>query len=290
VTKPIEGVYPNWKQVVPSERGPSRIILGEPGIKTILEALPLLPGGEHINQPVCLEITGDDLALKARMSEKDHWNCIPIPAGVSGPSVAISLNRNYLAKALRFGCTEIAIEDRLSPLVFSTKGKTMVVMPLKPDASVATPGTQPTNGQPPVTESATAQAPASQPENASAAATPPAATTPPVQQTASQPPEPLTERNEMPRTARTTAPETNTRGSLTNELHNNGSNNGNGTNSPVKPLVDQVEGIKDNLKGVIRDLSTVVDGLKQAEKDQRATEKEVESARATLKKLQQVTF
>jgi hypothetical protein len=33
-----------------------------------------------------------------------------------------------------------------------------------------------------------------------------------------------------------------------------------------------------------------VETVKLAEKDQRATEKEVESARATLKKLQQVTI
>jgi DNA polymerase III sliding clamp (beta) subunit (PCNA family) len=55
-------------------------------------------------------------------------------------------------------------------------------------------------------------------------------------------------------------------------------------------LVEQVEKIKDSLKNVIRDLSTLADSAKQAEKDQRVNEKEIEAARATLKKLQQVTF
>jgi len=55
-------------------------------------------------------------------------------------------------------------------------------------------------------------------------------------------------------------------------------------------LVDQVEKIKDSLKNVIRDLSTLADSAKQAEKDQRVNEKEIEAARATLKKLQQVTI
>jgi ribosome recycling factor len=67
---------------------------------------------------------------------------------------------------------------------------------------------------------------------------------------------------------------------------------------PTKPtdpssktsLIDQVEQIKDGLKNVVRDLSGLVDSLKQAEKDKRASEKEVEAARATLKKLQKVTF
>jgi DNA polymerase III sliding clamp (beta) subunit (PCNA family) len=266
VAKPVEGEYPNWKQAVPRpESLKSHITLGEPGTKIILDALPLLPGSEEINQPVSLEIKGEYLTLKAQGSAKE-WTEIPIPAKVFGPPVTVSMNRTYLAKALKFGCTQIAIEDKLSPMVFSAEGKMLVVCPLgSPDSKkVPAAPTTPT---------------------ASAAATP-AAATPPVQQTASQPPEPPNERNEMPRTARTPAPETATRGSLTNEVKTNG----NGTNSPQKPLVDQVEGIKDNLKGVIRDLSALVDGLKQAEKDQRATEKEVETARATLKKLQQVTI
>ena len=70
--------------------------------------------------------------------------------------------------------------------------------------------------------------------------------------------------------------------------------------APVKPeaakpatspsLVDQVEQIKDVLKNVIRDLTTLADSAKQAEKEQRLSEKEVEAARATLKKLQQVSL
>jgi hypothetical protein len=67
------------------------------------------------------------------------------------------------------------------------------------------------------------------------------------------------------------------------------------TKSPTKPaakpsLIDRVETIKDALKDVIRDLNGLVDAVKQAEKENRASEKEVESARATLKKLQQVSI
>ena len=55
-------------------------------------------------------------------------------------------------------------------------------------------------------------------------------------------------------------------------------------------LIDQVEKIKETLKTVIRDLNTLVDSVKLAEKENRASEKEVEAARATLKKLQQVSL
>lgn len=67
------------------------------------------------------------------------------------------------------------------------------------------------------------------------------------------------------------------------------------TKTAAKPaeqlsLIDQVETIKDALKNVIRDLTALVDAVKRAEKDNRASEKEVEAARATLKKLQQVSL
>ena len=59
---------------------------------------------------------------------------------------------------------------------------------------------------------------------------------------------------------------------------------------PTTSLIDQVEQIKDKLKNVIRDLTGVIDAVKLTEKEQRASEKEVEAARTTLKKLQQVTI
>jgi len=232
-----------------------------------------------------LEIKGEYFTLKAK--GKDDWTEIPIPAKVSGLPVTISMNRTYLAKALKFGFAQIDIKDKTSPLVFNATGKMLVVCPLGYQAA----------GKVPV---APTTPPTSPTENASAAATPAAtATTPPVEQTASQPtPEPPTEeRNDMPRTARTartTSLEPTARVPATAEVQNNsgnnGSNNGNGTTSPVKPLVDQVETIKDGLKAVIRDLSTVVDTLKQAEKEKRGTEKEIEAVRTKLRQIQNVTI
>ena len=94
----------------------------------------------------------------------------------------------------------------------------------------------------------------------------------------------------MPRTARTTAPEPAARETRPAEVQTNGSQNGNGTNSAVKSLVDQVEGIKDNLKAIIRDLSTVADTVKQAEKEKKATEKEIEAVRTKLRQIQNVNI
>ena len=55
-------------------------------------------------------------------------------------------------------------------------------------------------------------------------------------------------------------------------------------------VIDKVEKVKETLKTVIHDLNTLVDSVKLAAKEKRASEKEVEAARATLKKLQQVSL
>jgi hypothetical protein len=57
---------------------------------------------------------------------------------------------------------------------------------------------------------------------------------------------------------------------------------------PSTSLLDQIEQVKESAKNLVRDLTSLSDGVKQAEKDKRANEKELENARAVLKKLQQV--
>jgi len=58
------------------------------------------------------------------------------------------------------------------------------------------------------------------------------------------------------------------------------------TKSANTEVIAQVDQIKDQLKNVIRDLTTVGDLLKTAEKEKKASFKEVESVRATLRSLQ----
>lgn len=108
VTKPIEGEYPNWKQTVPADASiTNHILLPETGINTILNALPRLPSSDAINQPVTLELTDGNLALKAEGKTGD-WTIIPVPAQAKG-NAEICVNRTYLAKALKFGCGEIGV-------------------------------------------------------------------------------------------------------------------------------------------------------------------------------------
>ena len=51
-----------------------------------------------------------------------------------------------------------------------------------------------------------------------------------------------------------------------------------------------MEQIKDTLKEVIRDLTTVVDTVKAAEKEKRTTDKEIDAIRTKLRQIQSVTI
>lgn len=62
------------------------------------------------------------------------------------------------------------------------------------------------------------------------------------------------------------------------------------TAQPESSLLDLVEQIKSSAKSLVRDLNGLTDKVKQLEKDQRNNERELENARAVLKKLQQVTI
>ena len=58
--------------------------------------------------------------------------------------------------------------------------------------------------------------------------------------------------------------------------------------SAIKTVMQQIEKIKDTLKGVVNDFSDVLVSLKTVEKEKKATEKEIESIRSTLRSLQKV--
>ena len=49
-----------------------------------------------------------------------------------------------------------------------------------------------------------------------------------------------------------------------------------------------IENIKESLKGVLREFATVLDDLKQLEKEKRANDREMESVREKLREIQAV--
>jgi DNA polymerase III sliding clamp (beta) subunit (PCNA family) len=268
ITKEIFGEYPSWKQAMPVPGSNwTRVNLSDEAIKQLVLVASNLPGGDGLNQPVRLKITAHYLNVEGRNRDDEDWTSIPVNAEVKGRPVSVALNRRYLLNALRFGLNELEVEDPLSPVVFSKGGKRMVIMPVNLDGPVkaATPA-QPNSG----------------------ATTATTATTPPTEQTApqEQPGATTEERTPaMPRTTRATTPEPMT---TFQSLETHAINNGNG--SAIKSLVDHVEQIKESLKTVIRDLTTVIDAVKVAEKEKRTSDKEIDAIRTKLRQIQSVSI
>jgi DNA polymerase III sliding clamp (beta) subunit (PCNA family) len=260
VTKPISGNYPNWRQVVPTEdRNVTRVTLSEESVGLMLDALPRLPGGDDLDQPVTLIIASGQFRLAAQGKDDKQASEVPVPGvEVTGPDVQLRLNRSFVSKALRFGFTAFELTDALSPILFTAPGRKLVAMPLR-------------------LESATPQKPSPQPTaEAAAAATP----------SAEQPQETTTEkRNTMPTETTLTPPR---RGNIqpTVEANNNNGHNG----SALSVAVTQIETVKTGLRDVIIELNATLDLLRAAEREKKVSAKEVESVRATLRSLQKVAI
>jgi DNA polymerase III sliding clamp (beta) subunit (PCNA family) len=260
IARAIDGDFPNWKHVVPPTNGDwTRITLEDSAMQTIVGAIPLLPGADAFNQPVSLEITNVGLVLKARGRDQKDWTSIPVgDVSVSGKPVEISLNRIYLVKALRFGFNQIQILSSDEPLVLTNGGKTLVIMPLResPETSAA----NPVNPSPSPIENTAAASPSTAPvDNATEIKT----------QTMSTP--------------AMIAPE---RGNL--RATNNGNGEGDENRSSFKAALEHIERIKINLRDALSDLALAVSMLKAAEKEQRATTKEIDTVRSKLREIQSV--
>lgn len=236
--------------------------------KQLIQVIPNLPGATVPNYPVRLRIDRY-LSVEGQGKDDEEWTSIPVQSvNVNGNPVSIALNREYLLKALRFGLNKLEIEGPLTPMLLSNGGKQIVISPLNLDGPKVADPVQPT-GQ----------------------TTTPASNQPAPQE---QPGAPFQERKEeVPRTVK--PPEAiNTEGRAAEnqgaekQTNGNGANNGNG--SAVKSLVEQVDQIKENLRNVIRDLSTIIDTVKAAEKEKRATDKEIEAVRAKLRQIQNVSI
>jgi len=256
ISRQIQGNYPNWRQVVPTGEGTQTTIEVEPAsVETILQTVARMPNHDPVYHTIGLEAKGSRVRLLGKSAQEDAWSHVEIPGTkAKGADVTIKLDRHFLSKALRFGLTRIELIDTLSPLKFSEGGRQMIVMPVRPDAAP-----QPNAATPPA-------APASadtQPE--------PSAPNPPPQ--AEQPKgEPMPDTNGTTGAAKrpaASAPETTEK-------------------SALEIALVQIEVVRGDFRNAIAGLNKLADALKQAQREQKAGDKEIQSVRQTLRSLQTV--
>jgi DNA polymerase III sliding clamp (beta) subunit (PCNA family) len=243
-TKLVEASYPNWRQIIPTDdRTLTVVCLTPESLATLVEALPRMPTDEERNCSITLSVQDKQLLIQSRPHEQAPWSELPLPGvTIEGPDQRVSLNREYLLKALRIGLCQIEIRDALTPVVLRKDGKRMVIAVLRPGVS---------GSVPPVNQNSEAISP-SEPQS-----------------------QPVTESE---RNSTMTSP-INTSSMEPNKPT---------TSEESLSVVSHVESIRSALKETLNDLNQAIVLLKSAEKEKKATEREIESVRATLRSLQKV--
>ena len=250
ITRQVEGNYPNWRQVLPGSDSYATTLEFDPeSIEALTQTIARMPCDDAVNFALGLECQDGKLALLGRSPGSAEWTRIAV-TGVKaqGRDVRIFLNRHLVTKALQFGLTQVGIIDPLSPVRFSSGGRQMIVMPTRPDL-------RPT------------PAPAPSPSTPEATANPPEPEAPNPPPSADQP-------KEKPMPEKT---------------------NGNPPVTPSAPSSDkpaletalaQLEVVRGDFRNAIAGLNKLGDSLKQAQREQKANEKDIQSVRATLRSLQ----
>ena len=248
--KPVDGNYPNWRQVLPGKDANRSTVIFPEAIGPVIEAVEKLPDPEKISHTIGLRVERRKLILMGRNAGDKKFTEVEIEdAEVKGDPVEIFINRNFLVKALRFGLRELQITDSLSAMRFVAEGRQMVVMPVRPD---------------PVTTPVPAKSPeANTPQEAQ-----------PIPEAATAAPE--QERNHMKSSTNGTSDQANGAGHTPAEK------------TSLETAIAQVETLKDSFRAAITGLNEITATLKHASREQKANEREVHSVRQTLRSLQSV--
>ena len=243
-TKPLEGNYPNWHQVLPGKDANKSSVIFPENIATAIEAVEKLPDPDKISHSIGLRLERRKLFLLGRNAEDKKFTEVEIDGAiVKGEPVEIFMNRSFLIKALRFGLRELQINDPLSAMRFVAEGRQMVVMPVRPDPGPANPTPLPAKSPEPIT---TPQ------------------------------PEAQQERNTMP----------------TPSINGTNGHKANAISTTDKPALEtaiaQVEILRGDFRNAITGLNKLSEALMVAQREQKAGEREVQSVRTALGKLQSV--
>ncbi len=113
------GRFPDVESVIPKSVTPTVLQLHPEDAKTLLLALPTLPGGHDDNHPVTLDLMPGQPAVVRGHDDKtqrvaEHSLLRSVVRG--GPQ-RVALDRNYLNRAIRLGCHTIRVVASNKPVV-----------------------------------------------------------------------------------------------------------------------------------------------------------------------------
>jgi hypothetical protein len=132
-----EGRFPKTQEVIPALNGRFTTCGLAPEDATCLaRALPRLPGREDDSSPVTVDFHGQP-AVRARADGQTGVTELALNRSeVTGPPVRFVCNRQYLARALQLGFTELCVTQPGVPVVCRDGNRTYLWMPLDPGSAL----------------------------------------------------------------------------------------------------------------------------------------------------------
>ncbi len=138
ISKQIEGNYPNWRQTIPNpDDAKTHITLDPAKLEALAKLIQRMPCHDAEKfQTIGLECKEGQFLLLGKDNGNEPWTRVPVfDAKAEGPEALIFLSRRFIIKALDYGLNTISIIDQIAPLRFHSKGRQMIVMPLRPDGA-----------------------------------------------------------------------------------------------------------------------------------------------------------
>lgn len=265
--KGIEGNYPTYRQVCPSDgQFQGRVDFDREGANRLVETLERLAGNKGTPATVGFRVDEKGVAfLHRQLSDQPYIETLFPSARRKGPDITVMMNREYLIKPLRFGFTRMDLIDACSPVKFSGKDGFVIVMPMRCEGPVQTRAAEKQNEK--------------VPEN------------PPVETA-----QPLTEDQQPKQNMRVNNHNGNGNG------HADGNGNGNRLSStssynaeeaitpsdPVDAAIQQLAQTKEALKEALAGLSGLTATLKEVRQQQKDTEREIKTVRSTIRSLREL--
>ena len=136
ITRLIDGVYPNFKQVIPSGKGLTSLALSEEDAELLIKAIPGLPPHDGGPDALVLCVQPNGARVYTRETVKASENSIMLTSSqYSGKSIVIGFSRDYFREALTAGFRLFDLFDANSPLVGrlspEDRHSSHVLMPLR---------------------------------------------------------------------------------------------------------------------------------------------------------------
>ena len=133
-----EGRFPRIDQVIPDTQAAATRLRLDVGDAIFLgQALNRLPGADVLHSPATLDLNGQ-IAVRARgVDQTQATELVLAHSRYSGTPVRLNTNREFLARAIRLGFSEVEIVDADSPVVLRDGHRVFCFQPLSKDSAIA---------------------------------------------------------------------------------------------------------------------------------------------------------